>query len=85
MGKDRGQEAVHVVHLLLHKRKMRQSIQNKKASPCLIHHIGKYLKRRRSKNRFMNAMREDMAVAEVTEEDAEDRNKWRWKMYCGDP
>ena len=26
---------------------------------------------------FMDAMREDMAVVEVTEEDAEDRTEWR--------
>ena len=34
-------------------------------------------KRGRPKTRFMCAVREDMAVVEVTEEDAEDRNKWR--------
>ena len=28
-------------------------------------------------------VREDMV--EVTEEEAEDRNKWRWKIHCGDP
>ena len=28
----------------------------------------------------MYAVREDMAVAEVMEEDAEDRTGWRWKM-----
>ena len=32
----------------------------------------------------MDAVREDMAVVEVTEEDAEVRNKWRWKIRCGD-
>ena len=42
-------------------------------------------KRGRSKMRFMNAVREDMAEAEVTKEDAEDRTKWRWKIHCGDP
>ena len=26
-----------------------------------------------------------MAVVEVTEDDAEDRIKWRWKIRCGDP
>ena len=26
-----------------------------------------------------------MAVVEVTEEDAEERNKWRWKIHCGEP
>ena len=29
------------------------------------------------KERFMDAVREDMAVVEVTEDDAEDRTKWR--------
>ena len=32
-------------------------------------------KRGRPKRRFMDAAREDMAVVEVMEEDAEDRNK----------
>ena len=36
-------------------------------------------KRGRPKSRFMDAAREDMAVVEVMEEDAEGRNKWRWK------
>ena len=41
----------------------------------------------RPKMRFTNAMREreDMAVVEVTEKDAEDKTKWRWRMRCGDP
>ena len=30
----------------------------------------------------MDAVREDMGVAEVTEEDAEDRTEWRWKTRC---
>ena len=33
----------------------------------------------------MNAMREDMAVVEMTEEHAEDRTEWRWKIRCCDP
>ena len=33
----------------------------------------------------MDAVKEDMAAAEVTEEDAEDRTEWRWKTHCGDP
>ena len=37
-------------------------------------------KRGRPKRRFMDAVREDMAVVEVTEEDAE----WRWKICCGE-
>ena len=36
-------------------------------------------KRGRPKRRFVDAVREDVAVAEVTEEDAEDRTEWRWK------
>ena len=32
----------------------------------------------------MDAVREDMAEAEVTEEDAEDRNDLRWKIRCRD-
>ena len=42
-------------------------------------------KRRRPKQMYMEAVREDMAVVEVTEEDAEVRNKWRSKIRCGDP
>ena len=42
-------------------------------------------KRGRPKMRFMDATREDMAVTEVTEEDAEDWSEWRWKVRCGDP
>ena len=38
----------------------------------------------RPKRRFMDAVREDMAVVEVTKEYAEDRDKWRWKIRCGD-
>ena len=34
----------------------------------------------RPKRMYMDAVREDMAVVEVTEEDAEDRTKWRWKI-----
>ena len=32
----------------------------------------------------MDAVRAGMAVVEVTEGDAEDRNKWKWKICCGD-
>ena len=42
-------------------------------------------KRGRPRRRFMDGMREDMARAEVTEEDAEDRTEWRWKIHYGDP
>ena len=37
-------------------------------------------KRGRTKRRFMDVVKEDVAVVEVTEEDAEDRTKWRWKI-----
>ena len=42
-------------------------------------------KRGRPKRRFMDVVKEDMAEVEVTEEDAEDRSNWRWKIRCGDP
>ena len=32
----------------------------------------------------MDAVKEDMAVTDVTKEAAEGRNKWRWKIYCWD-
>ena len=41
--------------------------------------------RRRPKRRFMDVVKEDMADVEVTQEDTEDRNNWRWKIRCGDP
>ena len=42
-------------------------------------------KRGRPKRRFMDVVKEDMAEVEVTEEDTEDRNNWRWKIRCGVP
>ena len=42
-------------------------------------------KRGRPKRRFMDVVKEDMAEVEVTEEDTEYRNNWRWKIHCGDP
>ena len=39
----------------------------------------------RPKSRFMDAVREDMAVIDVTKEDADDITKWRWKFYCDAP
>ena len=39
-------------------------------------------KRGRPKRSCMDAMREDMAEVAVTEDDAEDRNNWRWKIRC---
>ena len=41
-------------------------------------------KRGRPKRRFMDVVREDMAVVEVTEEDTEDRAEWRWRIHCCD-
>ena len=41
-------------------------------------------KRGRPKRKFMDAVRDDKAVVEVTVEDADDRTKWRWKIRCGD-
>ena len=40
-------------------------------------------KRGRPKRRFMDVVKEDMAEVEVTKEDTEDRNNWRWKLRCG--
>ena len=39
----------------------------------------------RPKRRSMDVLKEDMAEVEVTEEDTEDRNNWRWKIRCGNP
>ena len=41
-------------------------------------------KRGRPKRRFMDVVKEDMAEVEVTEEDTEYRNNWRWKIRCGE-
>ena len=56
-------------------------------------HIGRRMPRmelpgkrqRRRPKGVVGAVREDMAVAEVTEEDAEDRTELRWKICCHDP
>ena len=32
----------------------------------------------------MDAVKEDTAVVEVTEEDVDGRSKWTWKIGCGD-
>ena len=42
-------------------------------------------KRGKPKRRFMDVAREDMAVAEVMEQDADDRIKLRCKILCSDP
>ena len=42
-------------------------------------------KRGSPKRRFMNAVKEDMAEVELTEEDTENSNNWGWKIRCGDP
>ena len=41
-------------------------------------------KRGRGKRRFMDAVKEDLAEVEVTEEDTVDRINWRRKIRCGD-
>ena len=40
-------------------------------------------KRGRPKTRLMELLKDDRV--EVTEEDTEDRNNWRWKIRCVDP
>ncbi|XP_063849720.1 uncharacterized protein LOC135094103 [Scylla paramamosain] len=42
-------------------------------------------KRGRPKRRFMEAVKGDMQVVGVTEEDTEDRAYWRRVIRCGDP
>ena len=44
-------------------------------------------KRKRGKPKwlFMEAVSKDMAAVEVTKDDVEDRNNWRWKIRCGYP
>ena len=42
-------------------------------------------KRGRSKLRFVDAVRKDMTIVEVTDEDVEHRTDWRWNIRCGDP
>ena len=37
------------------------------------------------KKRFVDAVRDDMAVVDVTEEDADDRTEWKWTICSGDP
>ena len=40
--------------------------------------------RGRPKRRFMDVVREDMKLVGVSEEDAEDRVRWRHMIHCGD-
>ena len=42
-------------------------------------------KRGRPKRRYMDAVREDMAVVGATEEEAQNRADWRRRIRCGDP
>ena len=42
-------------------------------------------KRRRPKRRWRDCIREDLAAAGVTEENAADRRKWKQKIRTGDP
>ena len=39
----------------------------------------------RPKRRYMDAVKEDMRAVGVTEEDAEDRGRWKQMIRCGDP
>ena len=41
-------------------------------------------KRRKPKMMCIDVVREDMAVVEVTEKEADDRTKWRRKISCSD-
>ncbi|KAF7667879.1 hypothetical protein LDENG_00044320 [Lucifuga dentata] len=41
--------------------------------------------RGRPKRRFMDVVKEDMKLAGVREEEAEDRVRWRQMIRCGDP
>ena len=41
-------------------------------------------KRGRPNGRLMDMVKEDVAEVEVTEENTEDRNNWRWKIRGGD-
>lgn len=42
-------------------------------------------KRGRPKRRFTDVVMEDMQVVGATEEDAEDRKRWKQMIRCGDP
>ncbi len=39
----------------------------------------------RPNRRFMDVVTVDMLAVGVTVEGAENRTKWKWMMYCGDP
>ena len=41
--------------------------------------------RERPKRRFMDAIREDLEVVKIREEDALDRRKWKGTIHCGNP
>ncbi|KAF7662280.1 hypothetical protein LDENG_00240050 [Lucifuga dentata] len=41
--------------------------------------------RGRSERRFMDAVKEDMKLVGLREEEAEDRVRWRQMIRCGDP
>ena len=42
-------------------------------------------RRGRPKRRFMDAVKEDMNLVGVVEDDAQDRARWRRLIRCGDP
>lgn len=41
--------------------------------------------KRKTKRRFLGVMKEDLQSIKVTEEDAEDRLRWKWVICCGNP
>ena len=41
--------------------------------------------RGRPKRRFMDVVKEDMKLVGVTEEEAQNRVRWRQMIRCGDP
>ena len=41
--------------------------------------------RGRPKRRFVDAVKEDMKLVGVREEDAGDRVRWRWMIHCSCP
>lgn len=48
-------------------------------------HLSSKRRKGRPKWKFMDMVREDTKVVDVTEEDAEDRKRWTWMICFGDP
>ncbi|KAJ8353688.1 hypothetical protein SKAU_G00212550 [Synaphobranchus kaupii] len=42
-------------------------------------------RRGRPKRRFMDTVKEDMQAVGVTEDEAQDKNRWKQMIRCGDP